>query len=117
MNHQQTMLQTATDSDFIDLMGTSSAGSPERRLLAAILERAVLDYVGNNATDITEAEQWIFEEPYEAATSSEYSFSWVCRELDLEPSEISSKISAMPKRGKNRIAPWYFMKHEQKKRV
>ena len=35
-------------------------GTPERNLLLAILERAILDFVGNNEKEVSLAEDWIF---------------------------------------------------------
>jgi hypothetical protein len=84
-------------------------GTPERRLLTAILERAILDYVGNDSQEVKEAEEWLFTVMSEH-NADPFSFLWVCRELDLSPEFISSRIKAMPKRGKSRIAPWYIAK-------
>lgn len=85
-----------------------SAGSPERRLLAAILERSILDYVGNDPNEVEEASQWIFSSADEL---THYSFAWICQELGIDKVKISRMIKDMPKRGKHRIAPWYFTKH------
>lgn len=85
----------------------NQTGTPERRLLAAILERAILDYVGNDTLEVKEAEDWLFSSP-QGVDADPFSFNWVCRELDLSPEFISSRVKAMPKRGKSRIAPWYL---------
>lgn len=77
-------------------------GSPERNLLMAMLERAILDYVGNNSSEINAAKDWIFSKDKE-----EYSFIWLCMELDLDPDSIAKIIKNMPKRGSKRTAPWY----------
>ena len=87
----------------------NSTGTPERRLLTAILERAILDYVGNDEKEMKQAEVWIFGD-LDESESTEFSFPWLCRELDLDVKFISAKIKEMPKRGSNRIAPWYFAK-------
>ena len=84
-------------------------GTPERRLLLAVLERAVLDYVGNDSREVTEAEDWLFGE-IENPTYAEFTFSWVCEELDLDMKKIASTIQSMPKRGKRKVAPWYFQR-------
>lgn len=85
-------------------------GTPERNLILAILERAILDYVGNDAKEAKRAENWIFdsEEEFNENLTDNFSFEWVCQQLDLEPEKISRIIKEMPKRGKNRVAPWYF---------
>lgn len=98
------------DRDYYNVVGyPTSSGSPERRLLLAILERAILDYVGNDRKEITEAEEWLFGE-LEEPSYAIFSFSWVCEQLDLDMKEIASTIKAMPRRGNRKIAPWYFMK-------
>lgn len=85
-------------------------GTPERRLLLAILERALLDFVGNDEKEALEAEEWIFSDllplhPFEA-----FSFPWICEQLDLNVKKTLRKIRRMPKRGSNRLAPWYLTK-------
>ncbi len=84
-------------------------GSPERRLLLAILERAILDFVGNDLREIAEAEEWIFSYN-DISTAGNFSFSWVCEQLDLDRNKISQKIRSMPRRGARKVAPWYFQK-------
>ena len=87
-------------------------GSPERNLMMAVLERSILDYVGNKASDIQSAKEWIFSEAHEP--QEKFSFAWICSELDLDPKRIAEAIKAMPKRGNNRVAPWYFTKQQNK---
>jgi hypothetical protein len=79
----------------------------ERMLLSAILERAILDYVGNDKKEAEEAQEWIFNEEFNS-TPRAFSFQWICEELDLNHKIIARIISSMPKRGKHRVAPWYF---------
>lgn len=98
------------DEDGFEIYGEPNlTGTPERNLLMAVLERAIRDYVGNSRHEVKEAEEWIFKQrmdlPY-----IEFSFAWVCHQLDLEPQRIADLIAAMPKRGERRTAPWYFMK-------
>ena len=98
------------DADALELFGApNKTGSPERNMLMAILERAILDFVGNDPQQIELAKDWIFDDcqyPYKR-----WSFPWLCEQLDLEPERIAAAVKAMPKRGKRKIAPWYFMKH------
>ena len=117
----------------------NQTGSPERLLLLAILERAILDYVGNDSKEAVAAREWIFgsNEPvlrpvpvgtevieidaaqknndeFENDEDTEpFSFVWVCRELDLNPKGVAEMIRLMPKRGSHRIAPWYFSRREE----
>ena len=87
-------------------------GSPERNLLMAILERALLDLVGNEDKQVEDAEQWFFGEEEQPLREQEFSFPWICQQLDLDLSTISEKVRTMPKRGNSRIAPWYTMRSE-----
>ena len=95
-------------------------GTPERRLLLAILERAILDYVGNDAKEAREASIWIFghsemqdnleEDADDEAKYDIFSFRGVCQQLDLNWQNIARIIKEMPKRGNRRVAPWYQQK-------
>lgn len=105
----------SVDAEAFNLFGIpNETGSPERRLLLAILERAILDYVGNDPREIEEAQAWLFEveEGFEPTAGSKtlFSFAWVCDQLDLDVRDISRKIKQMPKRGKFRIAPWHLIR-------
>jgi len=83
-------------------------GTPERNLLMAVLERAIRDYVGNCRVESEAAREWLFD--LSGTSQDVFSFPWVCHQLDLQPVKVLSKIVKMPKRGKNRTAPWHFMK-------
>ena len=85
-------------------------GSPERNLLMAVLERAILDLVGNDQAESAEAEKWIFGE-LEDPSFRVFTFPWLCQELDLDYRDISETIRKFPKRGQSRIAPWYVTKN------
>ncbi|MFO0416744.1 MAG: hypothetical protein ACK5Y6_05595 [Pseudomonadota bacterium] len=98
------------DRDYYQVFGAPNmTGTPERRLLLAILERAILDYVGNDAREVEEAEEWLFGW-IDTGTRSQFSFPWLCEQLDLDCNKIARQIKAMPRRGNRKIAPWYFNK-------
>ena len=98
------------DREYYQVIGLPNmTGTPERRLLLAILERAILDFVGNDQREVDEAESWIFGE-LDTPKNEQFSFSWVCEQLDLDMYQISSKIRQMPRRGNRKVAPWYFSK-------
>src|SRR5438105_1747362 len=67
----------------------------ERRLLAAILRRAVLDYLGESKDLSKEAETWIFH-PQTAAERDniprDYSFHWICMQLGLDTAPFLRKL-------------------------
>lgn len=105
------MFVPVIDNDAYSMFDSpQTTGTPERRLLLAILERAILDFVGNEPNEVIEAEHWIFSEQ-DSQYLTAFSFNWVCQQLDLDPRHISQIIRAMPRRGSNRVAPWYFTKH------
>lgn len=89
-----------------------TTGTPERRLLLAILERAILDFVGNDGLEVTAAEEWIFGDD-EGDKNAPFSFPWVCQQLDLDSRSTAQYIRQMPRRGNSRIAPWYVMKQKK----
>lgn len=98
------------DREYCQLIGAvNKTGTPERRLLLGILERAILDFVGNDAREVESAEEWLFGE-LDDPSFERFSFSWVCQELDLDLYMIAEKIRAMPRRGNRKVAPWYFNK-------
>lgn len=98
------------DRDYYQVFGLPNmTGTPERRLLLAILERAILDYVGNDPREIQEAEEWLFSN-LDGGLRAHFSFPWVCEQLDLDCFKIAEKIRAMPRRGNRKVAPWYFSK-------
>lgn len=70
---------------------------PEKKLLYAIIERAVLDFQGRNATDLEgryhmrRADAWLFY--WRKGDEREpFTFPWVCLHLDLCPSELTRKL-------------------------
>lgn len=89
-------------------------GTPERRLILAILERAILDYVGNDTKEVLASQEWMFgdddNDDDDDDIVPQFSFEWVCQQLDLDVEDIREKIKAMPKRGESRLAPWYLTK-------
>jgi len=100
------------DGEFDQVVGQPNmTGSPERRLLLAILERAILDFVGNDERELEQAEEWLFSTK-KSEKIEQFSFEWVCEQLDLDPLRISTKVRAMPRRGSRKVAPWYFTKQE-----
>ncbi|RMD86394.1 MAG: hypothetical protein D6808_03430 [Candidatus Dadabacteria bacterium] len=82
-------------------------GSPERNLLMAIIERALLDLTGNNYEEAEAAREWLFEE-VENPHLEPFTFQWICIQLDLDPKKALSKIVSLPRRGSSRSAPWHL---------
>lgn len=114
------MFSFKLDEEVSSILGIDDHSStPERRLLAALLERAILDFVGNDAAEVAAAEEWIFAWQTDQLASDkdsnfgplkDFSFRWVCHYLDLNPYKVAAFIKEMPKRGSHRVAPWYFSK-------
>ncbi|NLF25623.1 MAG: hypothetical protein GX589_08225 [Deltaproteobacteria bacterium] len=109
MNNGSNLPVPTIDEDAYNLFDIPNlTGTAERNLLMAVLERAIRDYVGNCSEEAESAREWLFD--LEGTTHDIFSFAWLCHQLDLQPMKVLSKISKMPKRGENRVAPWYFMK-------
>lgn len=127
---------------YFNTNNADSLSSPEKKLLLGILERAILDFVGNDVREAKEAELWIFEDtnfdldepsfspspytespytksPKNTKTKSDYVFSFagVCQQLDLNVDSIRKIIIEMPKRGESRVAPWYKNRKDKVKKV
>ena len=57
MDHSTDSFLLGIDRENCQLMGLPNmTGTPERRLLLAVLERAILDYVGNDEREFEQAE-------------------------------------------------------------
>ncbi len=86
---------SAYDPDYNDYFDSPShLGSPERRLLAAILERAVLDYHGNDKRQASAAEEWLTEWQQDDTENNheQFTFPWVCEQLELQPKDTTNMI-------------------------
>lgn len=73
---------------------------PERRLLFAILERAVRDCLGNQGEDSEQATDWLFcdvdDDPH-----TPFSFQWICENLEVDQNEFRSKILKTARQSKS----------------
>lgn len=65
---------------------------PERKLLLAVLKRAVLDYVSADKSAAEDARAWFFGE---APTDEQFSFPWVAEQLDLNRAQIVQQIERL----------------------
>jgi len=112
MSEQTTTDFAMNDGDAIGLFATpNTTGTPERRLLLAVLERAILDFVGNDVKEQETAREWLFGNDEELAFA--LTFEEVCEALDLDSDVTQKRIMSMPRRGERRVAPWYFAKETQ----
>ena len=112
MSRHATNRITEIDADASGLIETPSMrGTPERNLLMAILERAILDFDGNDRKEVEAAHEWLFEKT-DFAPAPAFSLPWICLQLDLELDKVRDTIKQMPKRGNRRVAPWYFENYE-----
>lgn len=86
--------------DYRDDMTGPTHFQPEQRLLAAMVERAVLDYAGYaavGAEDRRTAEKWLFPTEKEVRAVEEWSFPWVLVHLGYPPDVLprwQERISA-----------------------
>ena len=75
--------------------GTREFWIPERRLLAAVLHRAVADYTGPDPRVAQDAAEWIFEDLREPCEL--FSFGWTCEQLELNAALIAGAIGCLPR--------------------
>jgi hypothetical protein len=62
---------------------------PERELLLATLDRAVLDYHGSESGARRQAGNWLFGE---SDSAMPFSFEWTCACLEAEPAALRNRI-------------------------
>lgn len=74
--------------------------TPEKRLLVAILKRAINDYLGRVNTDnrltgheAEDAGRWLYELGKDHKTP--FSFSWICEYLDIEPNRVLRNVNKL----------------------
>lgn len=65
--------------------------TPERELLIAVLDRAVLDFCGREGELHEKAKEWIFGQE-ESDFENSFSFHAICEYLGLSPSALREKI-------------------------
>lgn len=80
---------------------------PERKLLVALVKRAVLDYCGTNKQEAREAEEWIFADE---ESSQQYSFPWVCELLGLDYKKVSTRLQTVRNGEENEIIKRFLSK-------
>jgi hypothetical protein len=70
---------------------TPSAGTfiPEKRLLAAVLQRAITDFLGGDGEIEEGARTWLLEQE---PSDSPLSFSFICEALDLDGACLQKAI-------------------------
>lgn len=69
--------------------------SPERKLLGAVLERAIRDYVGQDDNQAKQARAWIFEQHIDPMVHDEFSFSWICEQLELNQRLVAAQLKKL----------------------
>ena len=63
----------------------------EKKLLVAILKRAVLDYCSGNTEEADQARDWIFQD-LDSSKFREFTFPWVCEHLGLNHRQVATEI-------------------------
>lgn len=71
-----------------DVPGTT-AHIPEKRLLAAVLQRAITDFVSGDGELRESARTWLYEEE---VTDAPLTFRFICEALDLEYESLRRAI-------------------------
>lgn len=77
---------------------------PERRLLVAVINRALFDYVGQQQEEQEAAADWMFGDE---DSSVEFSFPWVCAQLNLDPESVLSRVRRMTRDPKKPTQQWF----------
>ena len=70
---------------------TSNGGfNPEKRLLAAVLQRAITDYVSGEGEVQESARQWLYSSD---DVSETFGFAYICEALDFHKEELRKAIN------------------------
>jgi len=69
---------------------TPGAAIPELRLLAAVLQRAIHDFIGGEGEVRDGARAWLLEDE---PTDAPLSFRFICEALDLDSESLRKAIS------------------------
>lgn len=63
--------------------------NPERRLLAAILQRAITDFVSGDGELQQSAEEWLYSQDDDGET---FGFTYICEALDFHREELRKAV-------------------------
>ena len=74
--------QRSSSFDSGDFQSVFDVASPERTLVAAVLERAVRDVLDGD----TEAYGWFSDD--EGDEKIPFSFLWICEQLEVDPNHV-----------------------------
>ena len=80
---------------FEQITSDFSRATPEKYLLAAVLRRAVFDFVNGCADERHSAAEWFFA-PDEKYGSSIFSFTYVCEHLGFDAGAIRERLTDLP---------------------
>lgn len=82
------------DDDFSELAEPREwMDVPEKRLLFAILERAVRDALGNCPDEAEAAQDWIFHDS--GKEPEHFSFRWICLVLDVDKARFLGNVTRL----------------------
>ena len=103
------------DDSLFHMIGREDGRGPEERLLLAVLERAIRDYIGGSAEDKADATEWLYTPvPLMQADGSRYlepfSFPWLCQFLELDRNEMLEKLEAAVRQSRDGSLPFFLDK-------
>lgn len=75
-----------------DTLRGSGGFNPERRLLAAVLQRAITDYLTGDGDLQKSAEDWLFENEELSSNGDTFGFSFICEALDFHKDELLKAV-------------------------
>lgn len=95
----------SVQSMILDQITERKKSFPERNLLVAMLERALLDYFGNQTIEKDEAEEWLFDDG--ATEDEDFSFPWICAHLELDRERVLDRLLEMKPTGQISAGHWW----------
>lgn len=85
------------NDSYLSFSAHDSNQVPEKRLLFAICERTVRDYLSTNTQEHEEAKEWLFD-----TGCAPFSFFWICDWLEMDKFILLEQIQHLYLRGRKR---------------
>ena len=98
---------TVLDSDLLPTLDPGA--SPEKRLLLAVLEQGIRDFLDKGKGYANQAKWWLFDD-IEADFQNPFTCAWICKELDIDIRSLRSRVEHFSENGVPKEMVWVFKK-------
>ena len=95
------------DSDVYS--GLDNCSSPEKRLLLAVLEQGIRDFLDKGKPHSNQAKWWLFDDK-DADFHNPFTCAWICKELDIDINLLRERVLFFSENGVPQEIVWIFKK-------